>query len=402
MVERIDVLMPPRHRSGYGVIPYFTRHFVAALSRQGVNCRLLGGDSGLPMNLIGELMQDPPDCTLSFNGLLPDDKGRFLCDIVQVPHVAYLLDSPNKFLSMARSPGNIATFVDQQWADFFLRLGHRNTLFLPQAAERSFQADIGADRPYPVTFLGTCFDINALRASWNEQYSPAMCAVMDTAVEIALGDQVTSYIEAFTQAMDQRLRQWGDVDPNEMPFAQVLEDIELLIRGRDRIELLLSIKDIPVHVFGLENGGDAGWDHYLKRAPGNITFHGAVTYPEGLEIMKQSRIIVNSCPSIKWGAHERIFSGFLAGAAVLTNDNGYIRHIFEPYREILLYRHDAYDQVTSTLQRFLDSEADRSEMIERARQKVLAEHTWDHRAHALISHLDAVLPMPDVWQGIDN
>lgn len=391
MVERIDVLLPPAHRCGYGVLPYFSRAFVRALERCGVQARLLGNEEGPTPNLVGELLRDPPDCTLSFNGLLPDEAGDFFCERLQIPHVACLVDSPNKFLSLIQSKLNIITCIDQDWASFFLGLGHSNTLFLPHAVEQDFRGSVEAERPYDVTFLGTCLDIDELRESWNELFSPGLIAVLNEAIDLTLSDQKTSYLQAFTLALSERIRSHADIDPNSLVLPDVLDNLEFYIRGKDRLDLLMALRDVKVHVFGTKSGSN-GWDKYLKGAPKNIEFHGRLSYTEALDALRKSKIVINSCPSIKAGAHERIFAGFLAGAAILTNDHAYIRELFDPEKEILLYRHDGYEAVNAQLADLVADEERRRAMVLSAGKKVIAHHTWDHRARTLVAHLDRVLP----------
>ena len=391
MVERIDILLPPASRCGYGVLPYFSRAFLAALQRCGVSCRLLGSEDGPTPNLVSQLLLDPPDCTLSFNGLLPDEAGDFFCERLQIPHVACLVDSPNKYLSMVQSKLNIVTSIDRDWAQFFLDLRHDTTLWMPHAVDKDYHGDPESERPYEVLFAGTCLDIDELRESWKTLFSPGLCAVLDSAAERTLADQNTSYLRAFNYALEERMRLHGDVDTQNLDLPDALDNLEFLIRGRDRLALLRALKDVQVHVFGTKSGSN-GWEKYLQGASSNIIFHGRLSYPETLDMIKKSKVVINSCPSIRAGAHERIFAGFLGGAAVLTNDCSYIRTLFTADEELLLYRHGHYDAINQQLADLIANESRRREIVHRASQKVLAQHTWDHRAKALLAHLDKVLP----------
>ncbi len=75
MIKRIDVFMPPR--SQYGVLHHFTRKLSEALGRAGVEASLLEAQYDNPKPFLDKIFSDRPDCTLSFNGLLPDREGRF-------------------------------------------------------------------------------------------------------------------------------------------------------------------------------------------------------------------------------------------------------------------------------------------------------------------------------------
>lgn len=391
MVERIDLLIPPSERAGYGVLPHFTRCFAAALERCGVSCRLLGRESGPTPDLLYQILQDAPDCTLSFNGLLPDATGSFLCDQLGIPHVAVVVDSPNHFLDLAKSPLTLITCIDRSFADFFQNLKNQPVLFLPHAVDRDFSVTQTDERPYEVTLLGSCLDVEERLASWPHIFSSSVCAILREAVEISFDDPTIPYFQALSEALQRRLRSHGDLDPRQLNYFELMEQLEFVIRGQDRLDLVLAIRDAEVHVFGTKSGAK-GWDYYLRNASSNIKVHGRISYVEALQVMGQSKILLNSCPSIRDGAHERIFAGLMAGAAIMTNDNRYIREQFVEDDQILLYRANALAKVNEELRQLLDDEARRQEMVKKGRLRVQRAHTWDHRAPVLIDHLNQMLP----------
>ena len=87
--------MPPLN--SYSLLQYFTIKMHEALLRLGVQSRLLEAKNKNPAPFLKVLFEDSPDCTLSFNGLLPDEQGRFFSDMIKIPHVAFIVDSPLKF-----------------------------------------------------------------------------------------------------------------------------------------------------------------------------------------------------------------------------------------------------------------------------------------------------------------
>lgn len=372
MIERIDLLIPPAHRSGYGVLPYFTKQLGKALVRQGIRCRYLDSTP----QLMQEILSDAPDYTLSFNGLLPDDSGRFLCDTIGIPHLAIIVDSPNNFFELAKSPLTIVTAVDKDFTAFFKRLGCKKTFFLPHAVEKDFLYEKETPRPYEVVFFGTCLDYLEREALWKERYPKGMQEVLHEALESTLADQTTSYVDAFNNAMNKRMQEHGDIDPKTFDYQELFDQLEFCVRGRDRIELIRAITEKEVHVFGVPSGS-RGWDYYLDGAPKNIKFHGRVAYEEALAIMQQSQIILNSCPSIKQGCHERILAGTLAGAAVITSENPYVKDIFGDHMGY--YRHGKYESINEVLLK--------PGNVQACREHVLKGHLWDHRAEKLLEYL---------------
>jgi len=390
MIQRIDLLMPPRHRTGYGVLPYFTRCFAEALADQQIECRILGNEQGDNPHLVSDLLKDAPDLTLSFNGLLPDRDGKFLCEMIRIPHIACLLDSPNLYMELAKSPLNVITCDDRSFVQFFRELKAPHVFFMPHAVEARFLGEIDADRPYEVSVTGTCMDFEGRRQSWPERFSPAMAAVLEEAAEITLSDQTTSYLQAYTQAMDHRLRTKGDIDPASFDHEDLFDQLEFYIRGKDRFDVITAIKDAPVHIFGTKSG-QRGWDDYLKGMP-NAIIHGRIPYEETLAVMQKSKIILNSTPTIKDGAHERIFAGIMAGAAVITNETRFLTETFENGRTIAFYKHGRYDRINEQVMDLLRDETARRELVKNGREIVRQNHTWEVRAKSLVDYLNFIWP----------
>lgn len=388
MIKKIDLFMPPI--SQYGVLHHFTKKLCEALIRSGVTCRLLQAERNNPKPFLTEIFQDPPDCTLSFNGLLPDEEGRFFCDMIQIPHVACLVDSPNQFFPLIKSPFTIITCVDRFSCEFFRGMNFQNVLFMPHGVEKNISANLDNDRTYDVVLLASCLDYNAIRQEWAQKHSKELCQIMDTAAEITLSDQETPYVQAFVQALDTHVNQGGGVDPQQLDFVSVLDDLEAYIRGYDRVQLVKGIKDAKVDIFGSSDSADS-WKKYLGSDRKNITLHDPVPYERALDIMKDSKIVLNSCPWIKNGAHERIFAGLACGALVITNENIYMRENFKDGESVGFYRHKHWDKVNDQINHYLSDEAKRKEVVRKGRDLVLKGHTWDNRAAVLLKELPVLL-----------
>src|SRR5665213_1941141 len=197
MIRRIDLFMPPI--SQYGVLHHFTKKMGEAFIRLGVNCRILEAERENPRPFLTQLFNDPPDCTLSFNGLLPDNEGRFFCDMIRIPHVACLVDSPNHFFPLIQSPYTIVTCVDRFSCEFFRGMNFDKVFFMPHGVEKNLSAHLDEERKYDVLMLGSCIDYDAIAKTWSKKYPGALSEAMFESVDITFADQKTSYIQAFVQ-----------------------------------------------------------------------------------------------------------------------------------------------------------------------------------------------------------
>jgi len=386
-MKRIDIFMPPL--SNYGVLHHFTEKMYEALKRAGVNARLLEAKRTDPAPFIEALFNDRPDCTLSFNGLLPDNQGRFFCDMVNIPHVACLVDSPNNFMGLSKSASTIITCVDKASVDFFKGTGCKNVLFMPHGIDSSLKFDPAAKREYEAVMLSSCIDYEAIRSAWKNKYPGPLCRVLDEAVENALNDINTPYYQVFVNALDRLVQKQTGIDPEEINFIDLLDDLEMYIRGKDRVELIRAVKDARVDIFGSADG-PSGWKKYVgdKR---NVTIHGPVPFEQAISIMKQSKILLNSCPWITFGGHERIFAGLACGALVITNENAFLSSEFKDGESIVFFQHGRWEKANHRVNEYLENRAKRDMVVNNGREIVMNGHTWDHRAAQLIKDLPPLL-----------
>lgn len=386
-MKRIDVFMPPL--SNYGVLHHFTEKMHQALQRAGIKSRLLEAKRDDPAPFLNALFEDEPECTLSFNGLLPDTQGRFFCDMIGIPHVACLVDSPNSFMPLTTSPSTIITCVDRSSADFFKGSGFSRAMFLPHGVDRDLAPDPSGKREYEVVMLSSCIDYESIHASWKKKYPAPLCKAMEEAAEGALSDLNVPYYQTFVAALSKQIQEQSGIDPETIDFTEILDDIEMYMRGKDRVELVKSIKDAKIDVFGSADEA-AGWKKYLGNKR-NLVIHDPVPFEQALSIMKDSKIVLNSCPWISYGGHERIFAGLACGALVLTNENAYLDSEFKDGESIAFYQHGRWDKANHRVNEYLENSSKRDLVAKKGREIVMARHTWDHRAAQLIKELPALL-----------
>jgi spore maturation protein CgeB len=397
MAHRIDLFLPPR--SQYRVLHHFTYKLGEALKRANVDSRILEAEYHNPKPFLEALFQDRPDCTLSFNGLLPDNEGRFFCDMIQIPHVSCLVDSPNQFLQLAHSPLTIITCADRFSCDFFRGLGCKNVLFMPHAVEKDLPPPSGEERIYDVVVLNSLIDYELIQSEWKDRYDKPVREAMNQAIKIVMSDEDTHYVQAFVDSLDLMMELHGRIDPKDIDFVSVLDDIEMYIKGKSRIDIIKSVKDVPVHVFGAA-ASTASWEKYLGNDCPNVVIHEPVPFEQAVDIMKQSKIVLNNCPWIKNGAHERIFYGLACGALVITNDNIYMRENFKNDQNIVLFKNSKLEEVNDKVNEYLSHPEKLKKVVAAGRDLVMREHTWDNRAQTLVKELGPILK--EIQSGVSS
>lgn len=386
MFKRMDVFYSAR--SQYGVLDHFTHQMYLALKRLGIKCRMVDVLKEDPLNeFLDKLIEDPPECTLSFNGLLPNRGGHFLADHIKIPHIACIVDSPHYFLKLTESTHTIVTCPDQFASTFFTPLFKNPMLFMPHAIERDILINPPEEEKiYPVLMLASCIDYQARKEQWKFRYPLPIYRVLKEAAKIVLGDQTTPFVKALATTFEICMRVEDEANFKDINSIRLLDELEKYVRGVDRAMLIRGIKDAPVHVYGAAEG-DSDWAKCLGDVPSNVILNSSVSFVEAHELMKRSKIVLNSCPTIKAGSHERILSGIASGALVITSENPYLKRYFKDGESIVFYQHGHWDEVNEKVNYYLTNEHARRSIVEKGREIVLQHHTWDHRANELIKNL---------------
>jgi glycosyltransferase involved in cell wall biosynthesis len=261
---------------------------------------------------------------------------------------------------------------------------------MPHAVERELAPIADGNKRYDVTVLCSLIDCEKLKKGWKEKYNKGLITIMEEAIEKTMSDGTTSYVQALVNAVDRHMELQYALDPRKIDFISIMDDIEMYIKGKSRIDIINAVTDAEVHVFGSAPEGSS-WQQCLGGERPNVIIHEPVPYEQALEILQQTKILLNSSPWIKNGAHERIFSGLACGALVMTNDNIYLSEHFEDGKNIALYQNDSLNGVNAQVNEYLSDDAKRNAIVDAGRKLVMKEHTWDQRAGQLVKELGPIL-----------
>lgn len=361
---------------------YFTEKFAEAMERHGVKTKTLDvQETKIHERVIDDIKAYGPDFTASFNSFLPFPDNTYLWDLTKIPHLSMLLDPSLYSVHLIDSPYSIISCVDQFDCFGLTTQNFARVLFFPHAIEKELFDFPEEEKEYDVVFIGSCYDYETMHSGWKREFSAPICSALEAASDIVLSDVQVPLQEAL-------VRGWRmtDLPAQGVDFLKLFTYVDKYSRGLDRVQLIRSIKEAPVHIFGelFEDDPSAtkGWKDLLKDCD-NVTFHDPVNYNESLEVLRKSKICLNSSPFFKGGAHERIFSGLASGALVITNENVYMRDAFEEGKEIVFYRPKEWDEVNKKIHHYLQNESERKKIVDAGREKVRSEHTWDERAKLL-------------------
>jgi len=345
-----------------------TAHFAQSLAKAfiglKVEAKLFPLIQGKERELLSKMASFGPNLSCSFSDITFGEEP--FGAVSRVPHLSLLLDPAIYSLHQLSTPFSQVSCVDEEDVVFLRSLGFSNVFFLPHGVDPDLQTFSKSNRPYDIVMLGSCIDYLSVEKAWKEKYSSQTNSLLHRISERVLSSEGTSILRAL---VDEKVK--------EEDFARYHDEVDRYTRGKDRIELVRSLEGLNVFVWGGKSGR-RGWRDYVGNQRG-CTIHRSISFSKAIEVMRQSKLVLNSSPRFKQGSHERILSGILSGALVMSGENDYIRTNFPslptyPYGDY----ENAREKVISSLQ---DANEEKQVLLTKS---VLKDHTWEKRAQSIL------------------
>lgn len=146
---------------------------------------------------------------------------------------------------------------------------------------------------------------------------------------------------------------------------------------REQAVRILVESGVNVTAYGV------GWNQCEWSGNPYLTYGGKVLAPQILPLMNDAKIVLNTMTWFKAGAHDRIFNGMLAGAAVVTDDSSYLRREFTDQKELVMF---SLKEISTLPERVFDLFGHISHMQSMADcgyETAKKNHTWKSRAEYL-------------------
>ena len=183
---------------------------------------------------------------------------------------------------------------------------------------------------------------------------------------------------------------WG-IDPDLASPVEIEQDIDVSFFGygsdlrEEWMEKLITIpsREMPEAKFVVAGGG-------FKIDLGNAKLLGDLSYSQWRQFSCRSKINLNitrwSHTSVYASATARPFELAAYGACIVSQPYSGIEEWFDVGREIIVVTSE--NEARKTYEWLLDAGDERQEIGDRARQRILREHTYLHRAGELIQALN--------------
>ncbi len=128
----------------------------------------------------------------------------------------------------------------------------------------------------------------------------------------------------------------GEADYDNARFAATMNhmfmcDSYMAAYERERVVTAVIEAGFPITLVG------KGWKNLKQSDSPNVTILDAIQYPKTLEIMNNSKIVLNVSPYLKDGIHDRVPCALGRGCVSLTDETSGILREFESDKELLTY-----------------------------------------------------------------
>lgn len=375
--KKIDVIAP--ESSQYGVLQHFSKQVYKSLQRLGFSGQLLSYKEykACPFSLNCDL-------TLSFNGAPCDESGEFLCDLTSVPHISCLVDPPYHFLELQTSPHILITCDDKTCVDLFRSEKFPHYYFFPHGVEPDLLASKEVHKNYDILFLGTYIDPKKQKEILEKKYPSKISELLKETAQRVLKGEKGHFAEIFLQLFNK-----SHTDKPIFSLSEAFKDLEIYIKACDRIALLTSIKHCNISIFG-NTVSNKGWQEVFSDKK-NITISPAVNFTQAIDLMRQSKIVLNSGIKNSFGCHERVFTSLAAGALAVTSSNIFLEQTFANEKSILFYTPENLSSFEDTLHMYLKDDEKLQEVQKKGRDVVMKNHTWDVRLQTLLPQIFTAL-----------
>lgn len=261
-----------------------------------------------------------------------------LWEAYQIPYINILMDHPFHYPKpLQKAPSTAIVLCTDRGHVKYIRRHFKNirrTDFLPHAgAELGSRHKPLAERGIDVLYAGALPiytvakmipDLNSIPEVNGEKMAQEVLGELVHHPEKTTEEVIEDYLKSQRNDI-------SDARLHEIIVTMRFLDSYATSFFREQTVRILVESGIRVTAYG------TGWDQCEWSDNAHLIYGGKVLAPEILPLMNDSKIVLNTMTWYKAGAHDRIFNGMLARAAVVTDDSAYLRREFTDGKELAMF-----------------------------------------------------------------
>jgi len=339
-------------------------------------------------SILSEILAFRPDFVLTINHLGVDREGILtaLLARMELPLASWFVDNPHLILYVYENLASdwVTLFTwDVDNIESLKAQGFSRVHYLPLATDphrfayapdTTFKRDVafvGNSMLYKVHAKLRHYDFPPALLRDFEDLGQAFMESGSLSVKRFLEEERPGHLAAFLAL--------PDVDTRLAFETLITWQATLLYRLR-RVRELLPFNPLLV--------GDPGWRELLPE--GGWTYHRELNYYADLPGFYPATRINFNCTSqqMKGAVNQRVFDVPVCGGFLLTDHRRQMEALFEPGREIVCYQEPG--EIAGLVRHYLRHDEERAKIIQAARSRILAEHTYDLRLESLVRTMRSI------------
>lgn len=316
---------------------------------------------------------------LGYNLALPD--GRNIWEAYDVPYINILMDHPFHYEKPLRNAPQTAVVlcVDRNHVKYIRKYfkNIRQTDFLPHAGvelgrKHKPLAERGIDVLYagalPIYTVAKMIpDLSSIREVNGQELAQEVLAELVQNPQRTTEDVISEYLR-------DRRNDISEERIHEIIVQMRFIDSYATSFFREQAVRILVESGIRVTAYG------TGWNQCEWSDNSYLDYRGKVLAPEILPLMNDSKVVLNTMTWFKAGAHDRIFNGMLAGAAVVTDDSTYMKSEFRDGEELVMFSLKELGTLPERVFSLFGHLDETQQMVNRGYHAAKEGHTWKSRA----------------------
>ncbi|MEW6237507.1 MAG: glycosyltransferase [Candidatus Omnitrophota bacterium] len=311
-----------------------------------------------------------------------------------IPRMIWYVDDPVNLPPGRHGPFDIAFPVDPSQAPDLERMGARMGGDIPLCASPNIQANYRPELASVVSFVGSIFDVSRIRRHLPNSTVERIESIVDEKLSDFKFDAARAIQERFSpgeerdsllRILRQTVAKKNMTDENLLRYYFNLE-----FNCARRAQVIAALKDFPIKVYG-----SLDWGAILAKHGMQDAYQGRyLTMQEGFDLFRSSQISLNIHTMFTHSSpNERDFEIPLCGGFVLSDIISHAQsrmgEFFAVGKEMEAYGN--LDELKTKVDYYLSHPQERDEITQAARERILRQHTFAHRARVMIAGAEAMM-----------
>lgn len=355
-----------------GILRWGTEIILAAFEKYGMSHQLI--DLQNPewvQHLNASLSIAKPTLCFSFQSIGTDIQVDHHCNIwsrLEVPFLTHNNDNPYHCprLHRAESPFIYRLFgaedLRQTYVRYFKGRGYAALLDCGYPANPLMDRTAWAQRTHNLVYVKTGVDASALRKKW-ASFPAKIREILEEVREQAIQGSNETIADLCEQSFRNRNIDWGE---RIEFFFSVCSMVDFYVRALQAEKMVRALLPHDALIVG-------NWSH-LDCSGARARIVDPIPATELDALYADSRVLLNTLPTTRYGLHERILAGFYAKASVISDSTPYLDERlkgFPSFTSVKIHEENFPEALAQSIQANLqDAEGDEKRRISAAEVEV--------------------------------